>query len=87
MTSNSSKAIPYIVLLILITTIFAEGYFGIDIDLESYIPILIPMGLGGAGLAAIKAASEARKKVPTEIEDLIKDQARRLKGSAKEPTD
>ena len=71
MASNSSKAIPYVVLVILALTLVGEATFEIDIDLETYIPLLVAMGLGGAGLSAVKKASEARKQLPKEVESLV----------------
>lgn len=67
MASKSSKSLPFLVLAIVITTLFAESYFEIEIDLESFLPVLIPLGVTGAGLAAVKAAAEAKKQIPKEI--------------------
>ena len=72
MTSNSSKSIPFLVLAIVIAAIVAEGLLEIKVDLETYIPILAPMGVGGAALASVKAAAVARKQIPADIEALIK---------------
>ena len=67
MASKTSKSIPLLVLAILIVTLMAESYFEIDIDLESYIAVLIPLGITGAGLSAVKSAAEAKKQIPKEI--------------------
>ena len=71
MASKTSKSIPLLVLAILIVTLMAESYFEIDIDLESYIAVLIPLGITGAGLSAVKSASEARKQIPKETLEQI----------------
>lgn len=79
MTSKSSKSLPFLVLAIVIGSLFAESYFSIDIDLETFMPLLIPLGVTGAGLAAVKAAATARKQIPADIEALIKSKIEELK--------
>lgn len=77
MTSASSKAIPFVVLAIVIGTLTAEVYFSTEINLEAYLPLLIPLGLGGAGKAVFEKAIEARKALPKNIEDIIKEEIRK----------
>ena len=60
MASNSSKAIPYLVLLIVVATISAEVYLDTEIDLESYLPLLIPLGIGGAVIKSVQVASRVK---------------------------
>ena len=87
MASNSSKAIPYLVLAIIACTIIAEGSLEIDIDLEVYIPVLAAMGVSGAALSAVKSAATARKLIPKDIQDLIRTEALKLKDVVKKPTE
>ena len=72
MASNSSKALPYLVLSIVALSLVGEVVLETEIDLESYLPLLVAMGLGGAGLSAVKKASEARKQLPVELESYLK---------------
>jgi len=79
MASNSSKAIPYVILAIVALSLVGEVYLDTTIDLESYLPLLVAMGLGGAGLSAVKKASEARKQLPKNIEDIVKAKIEEIK--------
>ena len=78
MASNSSKTLPFLVLSIVIVTLFAESYYEIEIDLESLIPVLIPIGIGGVAISSIKKAAEARKSLPKPIEDLIQKEIAKI---------
>lgn len=73
MTSASSKALPYIAALIVVGSLWAEVHYGVPIDLETAIPFLIAIGLGGAGLKAVERASNARKQLPSDLEKVIKE--------------
>lgn len=73
MTSASSKALPYIAALIIVGSLWAEVHYGAPIDLETAMPFLIAIGLGGAGLKAVERASNARKLLPSELEKIIKE--------------
>ncbi len=79
MASNSSKALPYVVLTIVALSLVGEVFLETTIDLEAYLPLLIAIGLGGAGLSAVKKASEARKQIPKNIEDIIKKKIEELR--------
>ena len=63
MTSKSSKTLPFIVLGIVVVTIVAEQAYGINIDLESYLPLLVAIGIGGAAKSAITRAATAKTEV------------------------
>lgn len=73
MTSKSSKALPYLAALILIGSLWAEVHYGVSIDLQTAMPFLMAIGLGGAGLKAMERASNARKQLPSDLEKLIKE--------------
>ncbi len=77
MASKSSKALPYIVLVIVIGTLAYEGYSGETLDLETYLPILIALGVGGIPLAAVKKAVEARKAIPKSLQDEIREEIKK----------
>jgi len=79
MASKTSKAIPYVILILTFGTVFAEAYFETTIDLETYLPLLIPMGLGGAGISAIKQAVKAKNELPVQLKDVIKSEVAKLK--------
>ena len=72
MVSKSSKPLPYIVLFIVIAALGYEAYSGTSVDIEAYIPLLIAMGIGGAGLEAVRSAAKAKKAIPSEVESRIK---------------
>lgn len=82
MTTNTSKSIPFIVLAIVVGTLALETVYDIEINIEEVIPILTAMGVAGVPLAVAKKAFEARKAIPTSIEDRIKEEIdKKLKGS------
>ncbi len=78
-TSKSSKTLPFIVLGILAVTLLAESYYDTDIDLESYLPLLVAIGIGGAAKSAIQKAAKAKNKLNQEIKDAIKTEVQNLK--------
>ena len=78
MTSVSSRALPFIVMAILAGTIGLEAAYDIDIDLESYLPLLVAVGIGGAAKSAITKAAQARSTIPSNIEDKIKEEIRKI---------
>ena len=53
--SRTTKGIPTGVLLIVVGCLAWETYSGQDVDLETYLPLLIPMGLGGLAKHALDA--------------------------------
>ena len=81
MSSKSSKILPYLILVILVATLSAETYLDTDIDLETYMPFLMAIGLGGAGLSVVKSAANAKKIMPEQIKESIKVEIDKLRGS------
>ena len=67
MASNSSKALPFLVLLIAVGALGYEAYSGEPLDLEAYVPILTAIGIGGAAKSAITKAAAVKKIMPAEI--------------------
>ena len=67
MTQPYNQAIPFIVLAIVGATFIAEAAYDVDIDLESLVPILAPLGVAGAAKAAIENAGSIRKALPDNI--------------------
>ena len=66
MTSNTTKAIPFLVILLVAGTLSVETACSCEIDLESYLPLLSAMGLGGVPYTLIKKSIEAKKAIDTE---------------------
>ena len=63
MTAKSSRTLPFIVLSIVVLTLVTEAAYDIQIDLESYLPLLIAIGIGGAAKSAITRAATAKSEV------------------------
>jgi hypothetical protein len=59
--------------LIIIGSLWVEVHYGVPVDLETVMPFLIAIGLGGAGLKAVERAAQARKQLPSDLEKLIKE--------------
>ena len=74
MASTLSRLIPLAVLGIVALSIFAEVQYGVKINLESFLPLLVPLGIGGLGKSIFDQAVAARKALPSDIEDLIKSE-------------
>lgn len=77
MASKSSKSIPFLVLAIVVFTMIAEVHYGVNIDLEQALPVLLALGVSGAGLSAVKSASHARKSLPADFEKIIKEEIKK----------
>src|SRR5690606_26981232 len=60
MTSTSSKAIPFLVLAIAFGLTLFEAATGVAVNLESLVPILALMGVGGIPLSIAKQALAGR---------------------------
>ena len=63
MTAKSSRTLPFIVLGIVVVTLVAEEVLDTKIDLESYLPLLIAIGIGGAAKSAITKAAAVKTEV------------------------
>ena len=74
MTSASSKAIPFVVIAIVVGSIGVEVIWDTEVDLESFLPLLVPLGITGAAKSAIESAAKARKALPKNIEDIIREE-------------
>jgi len=80
MASQTSKALPYVVLLSTLGIVSGEAYFDVEVDLETIIPILIPLGLGGAGLSAVRSIAQAKTAMmPAETRKVIVEELQKLK--------
>lgn len=82
MTAKSSRTLPFIVLGILACTLIAEQVYMIEIDLESYLPLLVAIGIGGAAKSAITRAATAKSevdklKLAETIKELLKKEKER----------
>ena len=76
--SPTSKSIPFIVLAIVGLTLVAETYYEIEIDVEAFVPVLTAMGVGGAAIKIVQDASAAKKAIPENVKDLVKDEIGRV---------
>ena len=74
MASNSSKALPYLAMLIVFLALVIEVHYGIDVDLEQALPFLMAIGVTGGVIKAVKEASKIKKMLPNEFEHTIKEQ-------------
>ena len=78
MTKKSSRAIPFVVLAIVIVTIVVEETQNTKIDLESYLPLLVPLGVAGAAKSAITRAATAKSEIDKlKLVDEIKTQLKK----------
>jgi hypothetical protein len=66
MSNQTTKLIPVFVIMLVMGTLGAETYCSCDIDLESYLPLLTALGLGGIPLSIIKKSIEAKKTIDLE---------------------
>lgn len=66
MTSNTTKAIPLLVILLVAGVLSVETVCECAIDLEAYLPLLTAMGLGGIPLTVARNAIEAKKSIDVE---------------------
>ena len=66
MTSLTTKSIPFLVILLVAGTLAGEYACGCAIDLETYMPLLVAMGIGGIPLTIIKKSIEAKKAIDIE---------------------
>ena len=66
MSSLTTKAIPFLVILLVSGTLAFETACECDIDLESYLPLMIAMGLSGIPYTLVKKSIEAKKAINTE---------------------
>ena len=62
MSNKTVKFLPIWTLLLVSAVLFGETYCECDIDLESYMEILIAIGIGGIPLKVVKDAIAARKE-------------------------
>jgi len=80
MTAKSSRALPFIVLAIVVLTLVAEEVYDTDIDLESYLPLLVAIGIGGAAKSAITKAAQVKTEVDKlKLVETIKEQLEKEK--------
>lgn len=78
MTSTSSKVLPFLAILIMFGAILFEGYYGIELDLQTLVPIVVTLGGAGAAKAAIEKAAEVRKAIPPQIQSIIDEELKKL---------
>lgn len=64
--SNSSKSIPFVVIALVAFTLMGEYFCECTIDLETYLPLLISLGLAGVPLKVVRDAISAKKAIDTE---------------------
>lgn len=79
MTKASSRALPYLTLAILVVILFLEAFADKQIDLETYMPLLIALGIGGAAKSAIERAAKAKSAMPEELSSALKTEMAKLK--------
>ena len=63
--------IPFIVLAIVVGSIFVEQYYDIEINLEELAIILAPLGVAGAAKAAIENAGRFKTMIPANIKNIL----------------
>ena len=78
MVSKSSKSLPFLVLAIVVLALGYEAYTGTAVDIESYIPVLIALGIGGASLEAVRSAARAKQAVPADLKSQIKKELAKI---------
>ena len=78
MTSKTSKSIPLIVLIATFSLIAIEGYLGLDFGLESFMPLLMAMGLGGGAIKVAKEVTAMKKSIPVETQTAIRAEVSKI---------
>ena len=73
MASNSSKALPYLVLLIVFFSLVVEVRYDVDVDLAQILPFLIAIGVTGGAIKAVKEASKIKKILPDDLKKTIQE--------------
>ena len=84
MVSQTSKTIPFIVLAIVGISLLADVAYDVDLDIEVFIPVLTAMGVGGAAIKIVENASAAKKSLPDNVKNIVKDEIKKVV-SSKEP--
>ena len=79
MTKASSRALPYFSLAILVVILFLEAFWDKQIDLETYMPLLIALGVTGAAKSAVERAAKAKSAMPEELSGAIKSEIGKIK--------
>ena len=75
--AKKNHSLPFIVLALAVGMVAYEGYAEVEIDVETIMPLLVAVGLGGAVKKTVEKAFAAKASLPSSVKEQIRDEVRK----------
>ncbi len=75
---QKNHSLPFIVLALAVGMVAYEGYADVEIDVETIMPLLVAVGIGGAAKKTIEKAFAAKASLPQFVKDQVRAEVEKL---------
>ena len=75
--AKKNHSLPFIVIALAVGMVAYEGYTDTELDVETIMPLLIAVGLGGAVKKTVEKAFAAKASLPSSVKEQIRDEIRK----------
>lgn len=75
--AKKNHSLPFIVLALAVGMVAYEGYTDTELDVETLMPLLIAVGVGGAVKKTVEKAFAAKASLPSSVKEQIRDEVRK----------
>ena len=75
---KKNHSLPFIVIAVAVIMVVCEGIFPIELDIQTIMPLLVAIGIGGAAKKAVEKAFAAKDALPESFKNAVKAEVEKL---------
>ena len=75
---KKNHSLPFIVIAVAVIMVAYEGHTGVEIDVETIMPLLVAIGIGGAAKKAVEKAFATKDALPESFKNAIKAEVEKI---------
>ena len=83
--AKKNHSLPFIVIALAVGMVAYEGYTDTELDVETIMPLLIAVGLGGAVKKTVEKAFAAKASLPSSVKEQIRNEVRKATTPTHQP--
>ena len=75
---KKNHSLPFIVIAVAVGMVAYEGYAGVEIDVETVMPLLVAIGLGGAAKKTVEKVFATKDSLPAFVKEQIEAEVKKV---------
>lgn len=75
---KKNHSLPFIVIALAVSMVVIDGFTAAELDIQTIMPLLVAIGIGGAAKKTVEKAFAARDSLPKFVKEQIKTEVEKL---------